>query len=425
MKNNIYKADNDTLIGNIPEALIKYSSILFVGLIMLFFIMSLIIKIPEKISANISISVINPPYYIYSKTNGKIIKLNYNTGDHIKSNEILFVIEKEDFTEDIYWLRENLSLFRTFFKNISTINQILYEKNHLKCSLNNSYQNFIIAFREYYLTVTDLTTSNKVKNLEAQLCIYDSLTVISQNQLYIQNQQVTIDKKHLERVIDLNNKKISSQKEVEDVLKLLNEQNATLQQLKSNKELNELNKNLIHTETQLLNDNDTRQLNNTFYKVLQSINQIESELYEWSLMYELYSPVDGIFSLNEIWSVNQQVVQNQKLASVTSLHQKSIGILKIPIYNAGKIKIGNEVLIKLDDFPFQKYGMIKSSINSISELPFDGFYLATVELVNPIITNYKKTLPIKPQISGLSEVIIENQSLFRILFEKLMLIKDS
>ena len=65
-----------------------------------------------------------------------------------------------------------------------------------------------------------------------------------------------------------------------------------------------------------------------------------------------------------------------------------IAKLKTPAQNLGKVKIGQAVNIKLDNYPDYEFGVLKGRIKNVSEITNkEGFYTIDVSLPKKLITS--------------------------------------
>ena len=72
-------------------------------------------------------------------------------------------------------------------------------------------------------------------------------------------------------------------------------------------------------------------------------------------------------------------------------HNGFIVKAKVPSFNSGKMKIGQRVNIKLQNYPETEYGMLVGKLTSISSIPDkDGSYFVDVSLPNKLMTTYNK-----------------------------------
>ena len=420
INNNIQNNGIQDIIGVIPTSLIRYGMLLIIFLIVLFCLAGWFIKVPEKLSAKIVLTTLNPPVNIVSKKDGKIIAINKKDNDTILPNETIAIIESDAKFEDIEWINNNLSVFKNF-KNISTlVNEIINNKIIISGEINSYYNAFIQSFRNYYVIANDKTKQEQIEDLKVQLLFRNQLQSKLKEQTEFVAKQVELQNIQYERTNTLYTKKINSLKDVQDENKILLGQQSQFKASEINTINNSLTAQQINGQIKELNNVYSIKKQEAENNVLQSLAILENELYKWNKTYLLQSPSSGILSFGTVWNINQQVKTGQIIATVSSNEQQTIGKISLPVYNTGKLKIGCEVRIKLDDFPYEKNGILKTTISSISQTPFDGNYIISVNFPSKLKTTYKKQIPNKPEMNGTAEIILSNDRLFVKLFSKVL-----
>lgn len=97
-------------------------------------------------------------------------------------------------------------------------------------------------------------------------------------------------------------------------------------------------------------------------------------------------------------------------------HQAKI---TIPIANSGKIQEGQTINIKLDNYPYMEYGMIKVKIDNLKLIKHKNNYYFLLDMPDKLTTTYKTSLPYIPQMQGSAEIITKDQRLINKFIKKL------
>ncbi len=84
----------------------------------------------------------------------------------------------------------------------------------------------------------------------------------------------------------------------------------------------------------------------------------------------------------------------------------------LPIQNAFKIKIGQKVNLKIDNYPFIEYGIIPGVVKSISILGNKNICTIDIELTNALKTTFNKNILYSENMTGTSDIISEDKSVF-------------
>jgi multidrug resistance efflux pump len=154
-------------------------------------------------------------------------------------------------------------------------------------------------------------------------------------------------------------------------------------------------------------------------KLREAQKNLESQIASWENLYILRAPNNGHVSFLKYWSEGHFVNANEEVIAVVSEQQKLVGKLYLPQTGSGKVKVGQTVNIKLDNYPFREFGVIRASIDSISPVPRNNEYLVRVDLPQDLQTTYGKRLEFKQEMQGMAEIITDDLRLVERLFQHL------
>ncbi|MBQ4421163.1 MAG: hypothetical protein II878_06410 [Bacteroidales bacterium] len=93
--------------------------------------------------------------------------------------------------------------------------------------------------------------------------------------------------------------------------------------------------------------------------------------------------------------------------------------ITIPVANSGKIQAGQTINIKLDNYPYMEYGMIKLKIDTLKLVKQKNGYCFILNMPDKLTTTYKTTLPYIPKMQGSAEIITKDQRLINKFIKKL------
>jgi len=132
----------------------------------------------------------------------------------------------------------------------------------------------------------------------------------------------------------------------------------------------------------------------------------------------LVSSTDGIVSFQQFWGENQFVKSGDVVMSVLPKNKDFIvGRMQIPSVNSGKVKQGQKVLIKLDNYRYQEYGIIQGKVENISLTPDEkGNYYVDILLPKGLKTSYHKVLPFDKELKGNAEIVTQDLRLIERFF---------
>jgi hypothetical protein len=89
----------------------------------------------------------------------------------------------------------------------------------------------------------------------------------------------------------------------------------------------------------------------------------------------LESPIEGRVSFYNIWGKYQNVTEDQIVFTVVPIgNVEYLGMCQMPIRNSGKVKVGQRVILKLENYPYREWGSLEGEVKVISDVPRTGDY---------------------------------------------------
>ena len=407
------------VLESVPNWMIRYGNILLLLLILMLLFISWFVKYPDIITSEAVVTTKLPPQKIYAQTLGKIDTIFVKDNQVVKKNEVLSVLENTANYKHIKLLKSVVDTIKVsnktfnfpidelpilFLGNIDT-EYAIFENNYIQYQLNKELRPF-----------TNEQNGNKFSKsqLYARLNTLETQKKISQSELKFQRRE-------LERNRQLFKKGVIAKQtfESKEITYLQAERNfvnmdASISQIRE--AIGNANTNSISTKIK-----QTKEEISLLKNVIQSFNQLKSALINWEMTYAVTSDIDGKVAFSKLWADNQTVNLGDLFFTIIPEENSSfLAKLKTPAQNSGKIKEGQTVYIKLENYPDAEFGSLKGQIKSISLLPDeDGFYLITVSLPEKLITSYKKEIPFRYEMRGSAEIITEDLRLIERFFYQL------
>ena len=370
------------------------------------------IQYPDIVKASAKVTSINPPKQIIAKSGGRLIKLFKGDNTEVKQGEIIGYVESTGSHDEVLMLSSIVDTLQYFTDNnkLEEIPRFWQSSNqpfaHLG-ELQQSHQAFMqsyVSFKDYLSTgfyvAKKQMLSRDLNNTQKLLAILQQQKVLQQQDLAITTENYNVhDTLHKEMLItDIEYRNQKSQ--------LINKK-MTIPQINASIISNQGQQNALLKEMLEL-DNQVVQQKAAF---IQSLNAYKSLVEDWKQKYLLIVPVSGTLSFAGFLNENQQLQMGQIVCYVTNKSNQYYVEMLIPRNNAGKIKAGQDVLLKFTSYPAQQYGSVKGRIEYIKAVPADSGYLAKVALPCGLITNYRKTILFQEGLAAQAEIITEKKSL--------------
>ena len=390
------------------------NTIIFLTLILIL-IMSYIIKYPEFVPAPIVVTSQNPPEKIEARSNSKIEKIFIKDHQKVKKGDILFVLQSTANYSDVLELKK---LVDSLSPN-ELLSFPLSKASHFKLGeLQGDYNNFSKAFQDESLF--SRLQPYAPESLAANQSLSESKGRIANLQLQkkLELTKYELTKKNYQRSQDLYNQGVIAAMEME---------NEKIKYLQAQQNLENINISISQMQENISNLNKTKSgttINSEKDKInyssqtLQLFEQLRKSLKQWEQSYLITSSTNGVASFQQFFGENQFVKAGDPIVSILPDHtEQLVGRMSVPAANTGKIIPGQKVLIKLDNYRFQEYGIIEGKVKNISMIPDDkGNYYVDIILQKGLKTSYNKTLKFDKELRGNGEIVTQDLRLIERFF---------
>lgn len=123
-------------------------------------------------------------------------------------------------------------------------------------------------------------------------------------------------------------------------------------------------------------------------------------------------------SFQNFLGINQHISAGENIISIMPNEKEGIiGRMNIPSTNSGKIAIGDKVLVKLDNYRYQEFGIIEGQVKNISLTPDkDGNYYAYIILPKGLKTSYNKDIIFDKEMKGSADIVTQDLRLIERFF---------
>lgn len=404
------------ILTRVPHWMIRWGSLVILFILLSLFAVAYMIKYPDIVSTQIIITTHTPPQKVVARVSGKIERILVQDKLRVQKNTPLAVIENSASYKDVFLLKSILDTL-----NLKSIH-FPFEK--LKLAQLGDIENAYAAFQKESLA-QDLNLNLKPYQVEGNAQTYESIQLKERlglllSQKEINQSELQLQKNDLDRYEILYKKGIIATQEIEKqrLLYLQYQKTyktvlSTISQIKSS--LNELNKNSKTTQINHQKENSTLERNQ-----MQAFYQLKKSIKDWELNFVLTAAIEGKISFLQLWAENQTVTAGENVFSIIPTDQKGyVGKAKAPSQNSGKIKIGQEVIIRLTNFPEREFGILKGKVTAISLTPDkEGNLLIDISLPKGLQTSYHKKIAFRQEMNGTADIITNDLRLTeRILYQ--------
>lgn len=402
------------IIGKTPSWLLRSGLTVILCFIVLLFVGSWLVHYPDIVRARIEVLSENPPADIVARTTGRIDLLFVEDGDVVSEGDLIAILENTANFDDVMSLEDNIAELGPFFNAFDTTYYRPLSSEYQLGEIQSEYSAFLRLYNNYMSFVRLNYYPQKINSLNEQVSMqriyYDRLwsqRQILEDDYNIQLEQYRRDSILYEQeVLALADFKKS---EASMLQKKSGFNQARLDLASTDREINQLEQEVVSAEKEYEDQKQKLQA-----ELVESFNVLRSRMQYWQNTFVLEASIDGKVSFTKFWSRNQQVNTGDIVFTVVPENESEIiGRVDLPFLGAGKIKPGQQVNIRFDNFPYMEYGVVRGTVSSISLVPSNDYYIAEISLPQDLHTNYNITLPFSQQMKGDAEIITEDLRLLQ------------
>ncbi len=405
------------LLSTVPAWIVRWGIAVVFCLILTEFLLSFLIRSPDLLSAKTTVTTIHPPVTLVAKASGKIIALNYSNNEAVKKGATVLVVENTANYKDVLKISDMLDSLKSCLRRKHALPEIASIDSFQLGELTPALILFFNSYNEFKLQLETNPQLKEIAIIDNQLTACQFLQNNYQDQANTNKEELSLAEKDFERDHNLFRNQAISAREYEDkkreyLAARCNYEGLKINCLNNTITVNNLKRNRLQLQMQAIRDADLYNQNLTH-----AIQSLESQIEAWKQTWLLTSPVDGRISLFNFWSVHQNLKQGEEvLTIIPNEKQEAIARLLLPVRNSGKLKSGQKVNIRLDNYPSPEYGVLNGFVKSISEIPENNLFSVEVSLPDQLVTSYKKKLKYKEEMQGTAEIVTEELSVFERVF---------
>jgi len=400
------------ILGTVPSWIIRWGTTLFFMIIMLLLVGSWFFRYPEVVpNLDIEVATTEPPADVIARSTGKIEDFFIIDKQLVKRGDSIAVIENPAEYNDMFLLREELRKFRPILdgNELNSITGFNFRNNMQLGDVQDEYADFQKDFRDLMNFVELNYYSRKIETIDQQISDYN----MSYNRIYTQKQTLQedyeLETRDYERYEALFDSAAISQSELDkaksDLLQKKHSYESARTDLSDTKiKIDELEGEKIDHQLQY-----EKERNNIQTLIYNSYNKLDGAINNWAQDYLIVAPINGSATFNKFWTTNQNISIGEKIVSIVPVDSSNIiGKLTMPVYRSGKVKVGQKVNIRFENYPYMEFGMVTGYVNKISIVPADNTYAVDVIFPDGLKTNYQVDLPFTQRMRGKAEIITQD-----------------
>jgi len=403
--------DVQEILGTPPHWLVRWGTAIVLVGFGLMLCAAWFIRYPDVVEGKVVITTVIPPVDVVARASGRV-RLLVPDKKLVQENELLAVLQSTADYNDVLNLDMAVDAWQR--SDLDSLKSVTPERNLTLGDIQADYVDFVQNLENFQLgksSKSSATTSN-INSIKQQIVQLEQSIAYEERGLKRVNDQLKIAEELYEKQKELYEQGITSRVDFE-------EERTKLANLERQRDVYE--DNVLRKRSEIINlrkgiteqsISQTENTSGTSSRLLGSLNTLRSSINKWKQTYLVTSPIVGRVSLAA--TEKKFMKEGEPILTIVPQQSKAIvGRVMLPVEVSGKVKKEQRVIIKLDSYPYQEYGVMRGFVLDKSLVPRDNQYVVTVSVPtnenNNLKTSYDREITFEQQLQGKVEIITEEK----------------
>ncbi|MCI1189899.1 HlyD family secretion protein [Hymenobacter sp. DH14] len=407
------------IVGRPPSWIVRVGTMVIACLTMISMVGAWFVRYPDLVDAPVTFASASPPIQIAAHNSGRIQTLYVHDSDITAANQVVAVLENAASTSDVFRLAKVVQNMDTTLNLALVISHIGIPTSLQAGDLQADYANLYQAISAYKSFVANRSHTAQLASLRTQITYYQYLNAELATKRKSLNEQLELERQKDSINRELLGQKVIAKLDFNDKHKLYLSQQLTSSDNNASIIQNQLQQSEYQKTLAVLQNEHEAQLQDLLNKVRGAVKVLVGRIATWDQKYVLRTPISGRINFFKVWTPNQYVKTDEPVfVVVPSLHNQ-FARASLPVFKAGKVRVGQTAHIRLNEYPFEEFGQLRGTIEKVSEVSLDGNYLITIRLTS-LRTSTGFQLPLRTELSGTAQIVTEDRNVIQRIFSILL-----
>lgn len=409
-KESQHTEEMNEIITAPPSWLLRWGITLFFGVLLVIFGMSALIRYPDIVKTSLKINSTNSPKPVVAKSSGRITRLLTQENEIVSAGQAIAFLETTANHADVLNILEKTKRLQLSLV-VGEITGLEFLENPTNLQLGETQAFYQEFYQSFVLLKSSLEGGFYLKKKAFLLKELESIKkqkIQLAAQQQIQQEDYSLAEQEYNVYEKLTRQKVMARMELKTQESKLLSKKYPLHQTEA---AFISNASQAYAKEKEIMEQDN-QIGEERARFTQALNSFISNLELWKSKYVLSASQSGKITYARIIEENQVVNAGDEIFYINAGNTNFFGEMTIPQYNMGKVKRGQEVLIKLKSFPYEEYGMLRGKISYMADIPYnDSVFISKVDLNKNAFSSLKLPLNLKNGMTADAEIITEDATL--------------
>jgi multidrug resistance efflux pump len=423
----------DEILTSMPGGLLRWGSTVVFVTIALLLSIAWYIRYPDVVQGTISLTTPTPPVRVVSRTAGEVARVFVADRAPVHANDPLVLLKSPAAYGDVQALTAAVDRLEPALQRLGPLPDLAFDHPLALGDLQGPFSTLQQAYSDYRTLLADPFYGQKLAALQAQIGNLEQLGGRLKEQQALLDEQLGLADRNRARSRQLGTQNLSSSAEVDQA-----EQQYLQQRYATENGRTAITNNEIQLGSQRASLIDLQQRHaddqqRLLVQLRNAQRSLRAAISAWEQTYVLRSSVAGTVSLFRDVHENQFVNAQEPLVAVLPAAGAVVGRVTLSGVGAGKVRVGQRVIVQLESYPYKEYGTVEGRVTRISQLGFEPQaqgqapgvgYQAEVQLPHGLVTSYGRRLVFTQEMRGVVQVVTDDVSLLTRVFNQIRSLRE-
>lgn len=418
---NLHSEELNEVLGTPPGWLARYGILTAYLAIIVMIAVAYFVKYPDVVEANMEITVPNPSVEIVAKQTGLIEQVFVEPNEIVKTGQLMMAFATTASLADVDTLEKQLLFFsdEVFAEDINRFQPIV---NLQLGAVQEEYAAFLRQYNALKYGAMSNNERNTISRKTEEINQFRNLITLEEGKIteLSTRLEMAIDTKDKLQAVYSDDPKTyykeldASAQQIKQIEADQADKSSTIERYKVS--IQRLQNEIAEVRQRTGSDNQR-----LTFGITESIKKLKSQIRNWKNDNLIFAPIDGrvVFSQN-FDNDNQTVRAGDRILEIYPIGDLGEIYAKVdlPIYNSGSVESGQEVVIKVNNYPYFTFGKLKGLVRSKADIPQENnTYKVEVDLPDGLVTSFNRELEFSQGMQGTAEIITKEKRLLFRLFD--------
>lgn len=422
---NLRSEELQEIIGFVPHWLVRWGTTMVFATVALLFAVGWFVRYPDVVGGKVVLTTPEPPVRLVPRASGEVAHLFVADGERVRPGQPLVALRGAARWEDVIALADQLDRFERSLADDAAVRAAAFDPMLNLGDLHPAYAAFLQSLSDYRASSPGGYDAQRVAELERQIADQQAVRDNAVAKQRVLADQLELARRDRDRARAMAAQKLISEADLDRAEAEYLQRRSAVQDGEGAVASVEVQISGARAQVLDLRQRVDNQGRNQVLALRAALATLRGAIARWDQEFVLRAPSAGRVSLFRVLGEHQFVDEGAPLlAIVPEAGGRTVGRVLLASDGAGRVEVGQRVMMRLESFPARQYGAVVGRVTRISQLPLEkrdsdeAQYLVDVAVPADLVTTYRRHLPFRQEMRGDADIITRNRRLISRLFDQ-------